>query len=124
MPSSLPVPLSVPTCLGLEGLVSSGPGVSAQVLLDAAEVRVVAMALEAGAEVKRHTNPRRALIQLRTGEAEFFYADAWHVLPAGAWLHLPPGHPHALRASRGAFSFTLTLCAAERGVGADVVFSS
>ena len=54
---------------------------------------------------------RRAVAQILNGSCEFFFSGNWHTLSTGALLHLPPDHPHAVRASSGPFSMLLTLAA-------------
>jgi quercetin dioxygenase-like cupin family protein len=80
-------------------------------VLTTPEVRVTFFSFAAGQELTTHTNARRALVQILSGVCEFFYADAWHRLEAGTLLHLPPNHPHAVRAPEP-FTMLLTLCAA------------
>lgn len=79
-------------------------------LLQTAEARVTLFSFAAGQELTSHTNRRRALIQVLQGRCDFFFNDAWHRLEAGTFLHLPPNHPHAVRAPEP-FSMLLTLCA-------------
>jgi quercetin dioxygenase-like cupin family protein len=83
-------------------------------LLQTPEARVTWFSFAAGQELTAHTNSRRALIQVLTGACDFFFNDAWHRLEAGAWLHLPPNHPHAVRAPEP-FTMTLTLCPPSAG---------
>lgn len=78
-------------------------------LLQAPDARVTHFSFAAGQELTSHTNRRRALIQILEGACDFFYNDAWHRLEAGTLLHLPPNHPHAVRAPE-AFTMLLTLC--------------
>jgi quercetin dioxygenase-like cupin family protein len=79
-------------------------------LLQTAEARVTVFEFAPGQELTTHTNRRRALIQILRGTGEFFFNDTWQRLEAGTFLHLPPNHPHAVRAPE-AFSMLLTLCA-------------
>lgn len=78
-------------------------------LLLTPEARVTLFHFAAGQELTSHTNRRRALIQILSGNCDFFFNDAWHRLAAGTFLHLPPNHPHAVRAPEP-FSMLLTLC--------------
>jgi quercetin dioxygenase-like cupin family protein len=78
-------------------------------LLKTPEARVTLFSFAAGQELTSHTNRRRALVQVIAGACDFFYNDAWHRLTAGTFLHLPPNHPHAVRAPE-AFTMLLTLC--------------
>ncbi|HWL16185.1 MAG TPA: cupin domain-containing protein [Opitutus sp.] len=78
-------------------------------LLTTAEARVTFFSFAAGQELTAHTNARRALVQILSGACDFFYAGEWQRLAAGTLLHLPPHHPHAVRASEP-FTMLLTLC--------------
>lgn len=89
----------------------SSAGIVSRTLLQTPELRVVLFAFDAGQELTSHTSRRRAVAQVLTGVCDFFFAGAWHRLESGALLHLPPGHPHAVRAGAGAFTMLLTLAA-------------
>lgn len=83
-------------------------GIVSRTLLNAPETRVVLFGFEAGQELTEHTSTRRALIQILSGRCEFSIAGQWHSLEAGAFLHMPPNTPHAVKATE-AFSMLLTL---------------
>lgn len=87
----------------------SSAGIVSRTVLQSPEVRVVLFAFDAGQELTAHTNRHRALIQMLDGACEFFFNDRWQRLEAGEFLHMPPGHPHAVRAAFGPFSMLLTL---------------
>ena len=89
----------------------SSSGIVSRTVLQAPEIRVVLFTFAAGQELTSHTNRRRALVQILEGSCEFFFADRWQTLEAGTFLHLPPNHPHAVRAGDKAFSMLLTLAA-------------
>ena len=55
-----------------------------------------------------HTSPHRALVQILSGVCEFSAAGKAHVLKAGDLVHLPPGAPHAVKATER-FAMLLTL---------------
>jgi quercetin dioxygenase-like cupin family protein len=98
--------------LALGPIVQTSPAsIVSRTLLQTAELRVVLFAFAEGQELTSHTSRRRAAIQILQGTCEFFFAGAWHVLSTGDFLHLPPNHPHAVRAHSGAFSMLLTLAA-------------
>lgn len=84
-------------------------GIVSRTLLQTPELRVVLFAFDAGQELTTHTNRRRALLQVLSGEGEFFFDGTWHTLASGSWVHLPPGHPHAVRAGAVPFTLLLTL---------------
>jgi quercetin dioxygenase-like cupin family protein len=103
-------PADAAQALELAGAVQvSTAGIVSRTLLQTPELRTVLFAFDAGQELTSHTSRRRALVQVLSGTCEFFHSGAWHRLASGALLHLPPGHPHAVRASAGAFTMLLTL---------------
>ena len=87
----------------------SPSGIVSRTVLQTPEIRVVLFAFAEGQELTSHTSRRRALVQILSGECDFFFTGAWQRLTAGTFLHLPPNHPHAVRAGAGAFSMLLTL---------------
>lgn len=87
----------------------STAGVVSRTVLQAPDLRVVLFTFAEGQELTAHTNRRRALVQIVDGACEFLFADTWRRLEAGTFLHLPPNHPHAVRASFGPFSMLLIL---------------
>lgn len=84
-------------------------GIVSRTVLQSSEMRVVLFTFAEGQELTSHTSRRRALVQILDGVCEFFFAGKWQRLEAGAFLHLPPSHPHAVRAAAGPFSMLLTL---------------
>ena len=93
---------------------TSSSGIVSRTVIQTEELRVVLFAFAEGQELTAHSSRRRALIQVLDGACEFLYSDKWHSLAAGALLHLPPGHVHAVRATTGPFSMLLTLGAEPR----------
>ena len=89
----------------------SAAGIVSRTLMQTPELRCVLFAFDAGQELTSHTSRRRALVQVLSGACDFFFAGAWHRLESGALLHLPPSHPHAVRAGAGPFTMLLTLAA-------------
>ena len=89
----------------------SSAGIVSRTVLQTPELRIVLFAFDAGQELTSHTSRRRAVVQVLTGACDFFHAGAWHRLESGTLLHLPPSHPHAVRAAHGAFTMLLTLAA-------------
>jgi quercetin dioxygenase-like cupin family protein len=87
----------------------SAAGVVSRTVLQTPEVRVVLFTFAEGQELTSHTNRRRALVQILEGACEFLFAGKWQRLEAGTFLHLPPSHAHAVRATAGAFTMLLTL---------------
>jgi quercetin dioxygenase-like cupin family protein len=104
------------TAIGLaEAVHRADAGIVSRTLLQTPELRVVVFTLAEGQELTVHTSARRAVIQVIDGAGEFFFDGRWERLAAGVVLHLPPRHPHAVRAAAGAFSMLLTLSAEPGG---------
>lgn len=88
---------------------ASDASIVSKTVLNTPETRVVLFLFSPGQELTTHTSKRRALVHVLSGSCEFLFAGQWQRLEAGALLHLPPNHPHAVRAAFGAFSMLLTL---------------
>ncbi len=84
-------------------------GIVSRTLLQTGEIRVVLFSFADGQELTAHSSRRRALVQILEGECDFLFAGTWQRLTAGSLLHMPPEHPHAVRAATGPFSMLLTL---------------
>jgi quercetin dioxygenase-like cupin family protein len=96
--------------ISLAGAVqTSESGIVSRTLLQSAELRVVLFSFAEGQELTAHSSRRRALVQILEGECDFLFDGSWQRLTAGAVLHMPPDHPHAVRAVAGSFSMLLTL---------------
>jgi len=87
----------------------SAAGIVSRTLLQTAELRIVLFTFADGQELTTHTSRRRALVHVLEGSGDFLFADQWRRLAAGTLLHLPPNHPHAVRAGAGPFTMLLTL---------------
>ena len=87
----------------------SESGIVSRTLVQSPELRVVLFTFADGQELTAHKSRRRALVHILDGVCDFFFAGQWQRLDAGTFLHLPPDHPHAVRAVAGAFSMLLTL---------------
>ena len=96
--------------LAAQAQVSAAGSVS-RTVLQTPEVRIMLFAFDAGQELTSHTSSRRAVVQILDGTGDFHFGSAWHRLAAGSLLHLPPNHPHAVRAADGPFTMLLTLAA-------------
>lgn len=81
-----------------------------KLILRKTDARVTLFNFAAGQELTPHSNRRRALVQILTGACDFHFNGTWQRLEAGTLLHLPPNHPHALRAPEPC-SMLLILCA-------------
>jgi quercetin dioxygenase-like cupin family protein len=88
---------------------TSAAGIVSRTVLQTPELRVVLFAFAEGQELTGHSSKRRAVVQILRGECEFLFNGVWTRLGAGTLLHLPPEHPHAVRAHAGPFSMLLTL---------------
>jgi len=75
-------------------------GIVSQAVLTAPGLRVTWFRFAAGQELSEHVTPARALVQVVAGEGEFTFAGRTAKLRAGELLHLPPGMPHAVSATR------------------------
>jgi len=96
--------------LKLDDAVQVSPsGIVSRTVLQSPETRVVLFTFAEGQELTTHTSKRRAIVQVLDGACDFHFAGKWQRLEAGTLLHLPPNHPHAVRASSGPFSMLLTL---------------
>ena len=83
-------------------------GIVSRTLLCAENARVVLFGFAEGQELTEHTSTQHALIQIVSGECEFFLAGKPHALNTGDFLHMPPDLPHAVKATKQ-FSMLLTL---------------
>jgi quercetin dioxygenase-like cupin family protein len=112
------LPIDQANALVLADVADVSPaGIVSRTLVQSPEVRVVLFSFDRGQELTSHTSRRRALVQVLSGACEFFFNGNWSRLDAGMLLHLPPDHPHAVRAAHGPFVMLLTL-------GADVAAKS
>ena len=83
-------------------------GIVSRTLFRAENARVVLFGFAEGQELTEHTSTQHALIQILSGECEFFLAGKSHPLKTGDFLYLPPNLAHAARATKQ-FSMLLTL---------------
>jgi quercetin dioxygenase-like cupin family protein len=83
-------------------------GIVSRTLFRGPNGRMVLFGFAAGQELTEHTSTQQALIQILSGECEFFLRDKPHHLKAGDLLYMPPNLPHALKATTR-FSMLLTL---------------
>jgi quercetin dioxygenase-like cupin family protein len=83
-------------------------GIVSRTLLTTPQSRTVLFGFAEGQELSEHTSTQHALIQILSGECEFFLNGQPHRMKAGDLLHMPPHLPHAVKATRQ-FSMLLTL---------------
>lgn len=62
------------------------------------DVRVVVFGFAQGEELTEHTSSRPAVIQVLRGELALTLAGEAVDAPEGAWVHMPAGMRHAVRA--------------------------
>lgn len=92
-----------------EAAQTSAAGIVSRTVLQTPELRIVLFSFAERQELTSHTSRRRAVVHILEGTCDFFHSASWHRLEAGSLLHLPPNHPHAVRAADGPFSMLLTL---------------
>lgn len=83
-------------------------GIVSRTLLRTASSRVTLFGFAEGQELTEHTSTQHAIVQVLSGECEFSLAGKAHRLKAGDVVNMPPGLPHAVRATQQ-FSMLLTL---------------
>jgi len=83
-------------------------GIVSRTLLKTAAGRVVLFGFAQGQELTEHTSTQHALVQVLSGACEFSLYGKTHGLKAGDLLYMPPGAPHAVKATEQ-FSMLLTL---------------
>jgi quercetin dioxygenase-like cupin family protein len=83
-------------------------GIVSRTLLRLPQARGVLFGFAAGQELTEHTSTQHALILILSGRCEFVLAGKTHALQAGHLVYMPPGLPHAVRATE-AFSMLLLL---------------
>jgi quercetin dioxygenase-like cupin family protein len=87
-------------------------GIVSRTLLRTENMRVVLFGFAEGQELTEHTSTQHALIQILSGECEFFLAGEPRMFKAGDLLYMPPNLPHAVTATQQ-FSMLLTLSSPE-----------
>jgi len=83
-------------------------GIVSRLLLRTPHSRTVLFGFAAGQELTEHTSSQHATIQILSGECEFTLAGKPHQLKTGDFIYMPPGLPHAVRAT-SQFSMLLSL---------------
>jgi len=83
-------------------------GIVSRTLLRSPNGRVVLFGFVEGQELTEHTSTQQALIEILSGECEFSLGSKTHALKAGDLIYMPPGLPHAVKATKQ-FSMLLTL---------------
>lgn len=83
-------------------------GILSRTLHEDDRLTLTIFAFDTGQELTEHTSTRAAIIEVLEGEAAVTLDGETHAAGAGAWIAMPPGMRHALRAS-SPFVMTLTL---------------
>jgi quercetin dioxygenase-like cupin family protein len=95
--------------LSLKGETQFAPnGIVSRTLLRTDTSRTVLFGFSEGQELTEHTSTQHALIQILSGECEFFLDGKSHALKADDVLYMPPNLRHAVKATKQ-FSMLLTL---------------
>lgn len=97
---------------GAEPIPASG--IHSQTVHSDAGVRVVLFGFAAGEELTEHTASRPATIHVLSGGFDLVLGGERVDAPAGTWVHMAAGLPHALRA-REPSRMLLTLIQAPAG---------
>lgn len=83
-------------------------GIVSRTVFRSRTCRVILFGFAEGQELTEHTSTQTALIQILSGECEFSLAGKPRIMKSGDLLHMPPGLPHAVKATTQ-FSMLLTL---------------
>ena len=83
-------------------------GIVSRTLLKTGTGRVVLFGFAEGQELTEHTSTQHAMVQILSGRCAFSLNGQAHDLKTGDLLYMPPGAPHAVKATEQ-FSMLLTL---------------
>ncbi len=83
-------------------------GIVSRTLLRSPTTRLVLFGFAEGQELTEHTSTQHAIVHALSGECDFLLSGKSHLLKAGDLLYMPPGAPHAVKATKQ-FSMLLTL---------------
>jgi quercetin dioxygenase-like cupin family protein len=104
-----PVPTAMVLAPAEHAVAPPTEGVSSHtVVTGPGGLRVVVLGFAAGAELAAHRAPRRALLEIMSGELELTLGDQIRRAPAGTWVYMDAGLVHAVAAPRPA-TMRLTL---------------
>lgn len=73
-------------------------GILSRTVFEDGTLALTLFAFDAGQELTEHTSARSAIVEVLEGEAEVVLDGETHRLGAGAWVSMPPGMRHAIRA--------------------------
>ena len=97
-------------------------GIVSRTLLRTAALRIVLFGFAEGQELTEHTSTQHAVIQILSGECEFYLGGKPHLAKVGDLIYMPPHLPHAVKAVTP-FSMLLTLSKAESSVSSNLNLS-
>ena len=83
-----------------------------RVIAKSERLDVTLFGFAAGQELTEHSSPYRAIIQVLEGQAQISLGKDTVIAEAGAWINMPPGLPHSLKAT-SEFVMLLTLIKGE-----------
>jgi quercetin dioxygenase-like cupin family protein len=83
-------------------------GILSRTIHEDERLSLVVFAFDAGQELSEHTSSRAAVIEVLDGEARVVLDGEASDVRAGAWIAMPPGMRHAIRATTP-LVMTLTL---------------
>ena len=74
-------------------------GILSRTIRTEGSVTLTLFGFDVGQELTEHTSSRAAIIEVLDGEAEVVLDGDTHRLTSGAWVLMPPGMRHAIRAT-------------------------
>jgi quercetin dioxygenase-like cupin family protein len=74
-------------------------GILSRTLFESDRAKVVLFGFDAGQELSEHTAAMPAIVEIIDGTAEVLLGESRHQLGPGAWVHMPAGLRHAIRAT-------------------------
>jgi len=73
-------------------------GILSRTIHDDAQLKAVVFGFDQGQELTEHTASKSAILQIIRGEATLTLGDDTIEAQAGAWIHMPAGLRHAVKA--------------------------
>jgi quercetin dioxygenase-like cupin family protein len=93
-------------------------GILSRTVFESDRIKAVLFAFDAGQELSEHAAAMPAIIEILDGEAEILLGADRHRAVAGAWVHMPAGLRHAVRAT-SPLTMLLLLLPDPEGVAAE-----
>lgn len=85
-------------------------GILSRTVFSSERVKAVLFGFDAGQELSEHSASMPAIIEILDGEAEVLLGEDRHQVSPGAWIHMPAGLRHAVRATTPLTMLLLLLC--------------